>query len=288
MNKKIRLDAALVDLKLFDSREKAKAAVMAGIVFVDGKMIDKPGAQVTADKKIEIQGNVLPFVSRGGLKLQKAIEVFDIDLSGKVVLDVGASTGGFTDCALQHGARLVYAVDVGYGQLAWKLRNDQRVIALERTNFRYIDPELITEKPDFICVDVSFISLAKILPKLAELTDKAEGVALIKPQFEAGRDKIGKKGVVRDSTVHYEVIRRIIDLAEENDLLVLDLDYSPIKGPEGNIEFLLHFMQKSAVRTSDQSNNSDESINSVISDQQIYELAERAKLELDSRSKTEH
>ncbi len=285
---KIRLDRCLVDRGLCATREKARDRILAGEVLVGGVPVTKPGAMIAEDANIEISGDGPQYVGRGGLKLDKLLEECKPSLKGLRCLDVGASTGGFTDCALQHGARLVYAVDVGYGQLAWKLRNDQRVIALERTNFRYIDPELITEKPDFICIDVSFISLAKILPKLAELTDKAEGVALIKPQFEAGRDKIGKKGVVRDSTVHYEVIRRIIDLAEENDLLVLDLDYSPIKGPEGNIEFLLHFMQKSAVRTSDQSNNSDESINSVISDQQIYELAERAKLELDSRSKTEH
>ncbi|MBO8137284.1 MAG: TlyA family RNA methyltransferase [Desulfotomaculum sp.] len=242
MSGKQRLDKVLVSRGQFASREKARSAVMAGLVFVNGKRVDKPGYQVSDDVKIEVKGNLLPYVSRGGLKLEKAIKSFQIDLNGKIVLDVGASTGGFTDCALQNGAQKVYSVDVGYGQLAWSLRQDPRVVVLERTNIRHLTADKLDDLPDFVTIDVSFISLSKVLPKLLELTTvDADGVALIKPQFEAGREKVGKKGVVRDPAVHRDVIRAVLDLTKELEYKVLGLDYSPVKGPEGNIEFLLYF-----------------------------------------------
>lgn len=215
---------------------------MAGLVFVDGLRVDKPGITVPLAAVLEVRGNPIPYVSRGGLKLEKAVKVFEIDLNGRVVLDVGASTGGFTDCALKYGAGLVYAVDVGYGQLAWQLRNDPRVVVLERTNIRYLNKEQLPVTPDFITIDVSFISLTKVLSKIGELTSpEATGVALVKPQFEAGRDKIGKKGVVRDPVVQLTVLQSIIDFIKGLGWSVRGVDYSPVTGPEGNIEFLVFF-----------------------------------------------
>lgn len=240
---KERLDTMLVNNGFFPSREKARAAVMAGLVFVDGQRVDKPGHQVKPEANIEVQGNPLPYVSRGGLKLEKAMMTFDIELDGRAVIDIGASTGGFTDCALQKGARIVYAVDVGYGQLAWKLRSDPRVISMERTNIRYLEPDSLTERPDFATIDVAFISLSLVLPRVSLLTAPvAEGVALIKPQFEAGRDKVGKKGVVRDPEVHKDVINKVVALVGELGWQVGGLDFSPVRGPEGNIEYLLYFL----------------------------------------------
>ena len=245
MSDKIRLDIAVTQRGLAESREKAKALIMAGQVYLNGQKELKAGATVKPDDEIEVRGSRNPFVSRGGLKLEKAAEKFDIDLADCICMDIGASTGGFTDCMLTHGAKKVYSIDVGYGQLAWKLRTDERVVNMERTNFRYVTHEQIPEDIDFASVDVSFISLKIILPVLRELL-KGDGqaVCLIKPQFEAGREKIGKKGVVRDPQVHIEVIENIVAFALENGFDVKNLDFSPIKGPEGNIEYLMH-IQKS-------------------------------------------
>lgn len=239
---KERLDVLLVKQQLAQSREKAKAIIMSGIVYVDGQKEDKAGATFEEDKvKIEVRGNTLPFVSRGGLKLAKAFEVFPIDVYNRTCLDIGASTGGFTDCMLQNGATKVYAVDVGHGQLDWKLRNDKRVICMEKTNFRYVTKEQIPEPIDFAATDVSFISLKKILPAAKALLKKdAYMVCLIKPQFEAGREKVGKKGVVTDKKVHMEVVEMIETFAASIGFAVAGLDFSPIKGPEGNIEYLLY------------------------------------------------
>ncbi len=242
--KKQRLDVLLVEKGLAESREKAKAILMAGIVYVDGNKEDKAGTTFAPDVQIEVKGKTLPYVSRGGLKLEKAMQQFPITLSGKVCMDVGSSTGGFTDCMLQNGAVKVYAVDVGHGQLAWKLRNDPRVVCMEKTNIRYVTPEDIEERVEFSSIDVSFISLTKVLlPVKNLLTDKGQIVCLIKPQFEAGREKVGKKGVVRDRNVHEEVIEMVIAYAASIDLYPLALDFSPVKGPEGNIEYLL-FLSK--------------------------------------------
>jgi len=239
---KQRLDVRLVNDGFFASREKARAAVMAGLVYVNNEQVDKPGRTISPGAVIEVRGNAIPYVSRGGLKLEKAIKVFGLDLREKIVLDVGASTGGFTDCALRYGARLVYAVDVGYGQLAWSLRKDPRVVVLERTNIRYLLRKVFAEVPDFATIDVSFISLSKVLPKVGELTHpEAAGVALIKPQFEAGREKVGKKGVIRDPAVQVEVIQNIAGLVIELGWSVGGLDFSPVTGPEGNIEYLIYF-----------------------------------------------
>lgn len=239
---KERLDVILVSRGYAESREKAKAIIMAGDVFVDGQREDKAGSTFDADKiRLEVRGPALKYVSRGGLKLEKAIEQFDIKLSDCVCMDIGASTGGFTDCMLQNGAKKVYSIDVGHGQLAWKLREDERVVCMERTNFRYMQKADIAEEPDFASVDVSFISLTKILlPARALLKDGGEMVCLIKPQFEAGREKVGKKGVVREPSVHKEVIEKVLDYADSLGFLVRHLDYSPIRGPEGNIEYLAH------------------------------------------------
>lgn len=244
---KQRLDILLVEQGLAASREKAKAMIMSGVVFVNGQREDKAGS--TFDEKaaetIEIHGSTLRYVSRGGLKLEKAVEQFDFSLKDKVCMDVGASTGGFTDCMLQNGAVKVFSVDVGRGQLDWKLRNDERVVCMEKTNMRYVKPEDIGELVDFISIDVSFISLTKILPPVkACLKEEGQVVCLIKPQFEAGRDKVGKKGVVRDRSVHEAVIKQIMDFASSLGFSLLHLDYSPIKGPEGNIEYLLHLLNK--------------------------------------------
>lgn len=247
---KERLDVLLVKKGLAPSREKAKAVIMAGSVYVDGQKEDKAGSVFDEESaQIEVRGHALPYVSRGGLKLEKALKVFPITLTDKICMDIGASTGGFTDCMLQNGAVKVYSVDVGYGQLDWKLRQDDRVVCMEKTNFRYMTPEDIPDVLDFASVDVSFISLDKILtPAYALLKDQGEMVALIKPQFEAGREKVGKKGVVRDPKVHEEVISRIVRHADEVSFEVLDLSYSPIRGPEGNIEYLIH-LRKNPERT---------------------------------------
>ena len=238
---KERLDVLLVNRGLAPSREKAKTMIMEGNVFVNNNREDKAGSTFPDDCNIEIHGKTLQYVSRGGLKLEKAMKHFDISLEGKVCMDIGASTGGFTDCMLQNGAVKVYSVDVGYGQFAWKLRQDERVVCMEKTNIRYVTPDDIDDALDFASVDVSFISLTKVLiPARALLKDNAEMVCLIKPQFEAGKDKVGKKGVVRDKSVHREVIQKIVDFALENGFSVLNLEYSPIKGPEGNIEYLVH------------------------------------------------
>ena len=238
---KVRLDVLLVEQGLQESRQKAQATIMSGQVFVNGQRVDKPGTAVAADAQIEVRGGGLKYVSRGGLKLEKAMEIWPITLEGKICMDVGASTGGFTDCMLQNGAVKVYAIDVGYGQLAWKLRSDSRVVCLERTNARYLSRELIEEEPDFSSVDVSFISLKLILPAIAAvLKEGGQVVCLVKPQFEAGKEKVGKKGVVRDPAVHLEVLEHFLQHAKESGFTVLDLTYSPIRGPEGNIEYLGH------------------------------------------------
>ena len=241
MSNKIRLDVAVLEAGYAPSREKAKAIIMAGQVYVNNQKVDKAGTEIKKDDVLEVRGNTLKYVSRGGLKLEKAMQCFPISLSGKICMDVGASTGGFTDCMLMNGAVKVYSVDVGYGQLAWKLRCDERVVNLERTNFRYVTDEQIKDKIDFASVDVSFISLMHILPNLSKLTaDDAETVCLIKPQFEAGKEKVGKKGVVRDKAVHAEVVQKVIGLAIQNGFSVCGLDFSPVKGPEGNIEYLIY------------------------------------------------
>lgn len=238
---KERLDVLLVNRKLADSREKAKAIIMSGIVYVNGQKEDKAGSMFDIYAGIEVRGATLKYVSRGGLKLEKAMQNFPITLTGKVCMDVGSSTGGFTDCMLMNGAVKVYAVDVGHGQLAWKLRQDERVVVMEKTNIRYVMPEDIADKIDFSSIDVSFISLTKVLlPVKNLLRDDGEIVCLIKPQFEAGREKVGKKGVVRDIKVHKEVIDMVLEFAMSIGFDVLGLDYSPIKGPEGNIEYLAY------------------------------------------------
>ena len=246
---KERLDILLVNNGFAPSREKAKVIIMSGNVFVNGQREDKAGSCFDIEKsKIEVRGTTLKYVSRGGLKLEKAISNFSLSLENKVCMDIGASTGGFTDCMLQNGARKVYSVDVGHGQLDWKLRNDKRVICMEKTNFRYMVPGDIDDVLDFASVDVSFISLTKILlPSRNLLTDNGMMVCLIKPQFEAGRDKVGKKGVVRDKEVHEEVIKKIYAFSSICGFLVLQMDYSPIKGPEGNIEYLIHLQKNSSI-----------------------------------------
>ena len=238
---KERLDVLVVSRGLAPSREKAKAIIMAGNVLVDGQREDKAGSMFKDTVEITVKGHTLPYVSRGGLKLEKAMTHFGVTLKDKVCMDVGASTGGFTDCMLQNGATKVYSVDVGHGQLAWKLRNDERVVCMEKTNIRYVTHENIPDEIGFSSIDVSFISLTKVLgPVKALLKDDGQVVCLIKPQFEAGREKVGKKGVVRDKSVHEEVVNNIISFALSNGFSVLDLEYSPIKGPEGNIEYLVH------------------------------------------------
>ena len=244
---KERLDVLMVQKNLAQSREKAKALIMAGIVYVNGQKEDKAGTSFEDTAVIEVRGSTLPYVSRGGLKLEKAMTRFGLDLTGKVCMDVGASTGGFTDCMLQNGAVKVFSVDVGHGQLDWKLRNDPRVVCMERTNIRYVTPEQIGEAVDFASIDVSFISLTKVLGPVREiLKEDGQVVCLIKPQFEAGREKVGKKGVVRDPQVHLEVIRMVADFARVSGFDLLNLEFSPIKGPGGNIEYLLHLRKNGA------------------------------------------
>ena len=245
---KERLDVLLVKRNLVESREKAKAIIMSGNVFVEGQREDKAGATFSDEVQIEIKGQTLPYVSRGGLKLEKAVTNFDVNLQDKVCTDVGSSTGGFTDCMLQNGAKKVFAIDVGRGQLAWKLRQDDRVVCMEKTNIRYVTPEDLGEAIDFSSIDVSFISLTKVLlPIRNYLKEDGQIVDLIKPQFEAGREKVGKKGVVREKSTHYEVIELVISYALSIGFELLNLDYSPIKGPEGNIEYLVHLQKTETI-----------------------------------------
>lgn len=242
---KTRLDAKLVQLGLAPGRDKAKAIIMAGIVYVNGQKADKAGTEVTEKDKIELHGEPLRYVSRGGLKLEKAFASFPIQIQGAICMDIGASTGGFTDCMLQNGAQKVYAIDVGYGQLAWKLRTDTRVINLERTNFRHVTREQVTEQVNFASVDVSFISLTLILPVAHSLlSEDGEMVCLIKPQFEAGKGMVGKRGVVKDPRIHRDTIVKVIDFSVESGFSVLGLTFSPVKGPEGNIEYLIHLKKE--------------------------------------------
>lgn len=258
---KIRLDVLMVEKGLAQSRERAKALIMAGQVFIDNQKFDKAGEMVSDEAEIEVRGETLKYVSRGGLKLEGAMKAFPISLEGKTTMDIGASTGGFTDCMLQNGAVKVYAVDVGYGQLAWKLRTDERVVNMERTNIRYVTKEQVSEMIDFASIDVSFISLKLVLPVAKELlSPEGEIAALIKPQFEAGREQVGKKGVVRDINVHKEVIRRVIGYIKELGMYASGLYYSPIKGPEGNIEYLV-WITKQEKQTS-------------VTDEMIDEIAE--------------
>lgn len=274
---KQRLDVILVNKGLADSREKAKAIIMSGNVFVKGQREDKAGS-VFEEEGIEltVKENPLKYVSRGGLKLEKAMKEFPINLNGNICMDIGASTGGFTDCMLQNGAIKVYSIDVGHGQLAWKLRNDERVVCMEKTNFRYVTREQVPENIDFASADVSFISLDKILPAAYPLMDeKGQMVCLIKPQFEAGREKVGKKGVVRDKSVHEEVIHKVIDFAVETGFSTLGLTYSPIKGPEGNIEYLI-WLSKSGESKQDMLKDS------------VKELVDRAHENLDKEKELSH
>ncbi len=238
--KKGRLDQLVFDRGLTDSRERAKTSIMAGLVFVNGQRCDKPGTPVAEDAQIELRGDAIPYVSRGGLKLEKALKVFNFDPSGIVCADCGASTGGFTDVLLKNGARKVYAIDVGYGQLAWSIRSDERVVVMERTNVRYVTPDMLDETPQLAVMDLSFISIKLVLPVVRELLpEDGTVICLIKPQFEAGKDKVGKKGVVRERSTHVEVVRDVLDFVASVGYTALGLDYSPIRGPEGNIEYLL-------------------------------------------------
>ena len=241
----IRLDVYLTENGFAESRQKAQSLIMSGIVYVDNQKADKAGMSVKDGQSVEVRGDTLKYVSRGGLKLEKAMDKFNLSLNECVCADIGASTGGFTDCMLQNGAKKVYAIDVGYGQLAWKLRTDERVVNMERTNFRYVTNEQIAESLDFASVDVSFISLKKIIPVMRELMNyDATAVCLIKPQFEAGKENVGKKGVVRDKNVHIDVVENIKNFALDNGFSVLNLDFSPVKGPQGNIEYLIHLKKQ--------------------------------------------
>lgn len=268
MNEKIRLDILMTEKGLAPSREKAKAFIMEGRVFVNEEKVDKAGALVRPDSAITVRGDAMRYVSRGGYKLEKAIEKYGLRFDESVCMDIGASTGGFTDCMLQNGASRVYAIDVGYGQLAWSLRTDPRVVNLERTNVRYLTTDQVPEKVDFASVDVSFISLSLIFPVLKSfLKDGGSAVALVKPQFEAGKGKVGKKGVVRDPQIHLEVLLKVIDISKANALYLSDIDYSPIKGPEGNIEYLFYLQ------------NSDEP--TVIGEEEARRLVENSHTALD-------
>ena len=270
MSDKKRLDTAVFEQGFCESREKAKALIMSGIVYVNGQKEMKAGREIKAGDAIEVRGSTLKYVSRGGLKLERAMQSFPISLDGKICMDIGASTGGFTDCMLQNGAAKVYSVDVGYGQLAWKLRSDERVVNLERTNFRYVTNEQIPDAIDFASVDVSFISLKLILPVMRQLLKAdGEGVCLIKPQFEAGRENVGKKGVVRDPAIHSLVIKIIVSFAHESGFAVLGIDHSPVKGPEGNIEYLMY------IRKTDE----DTDVSSIIDE--VDALVEKSHLTLD-------
>lgn len=268
MMKKERVDVLLVERGLFDSREKAKRAIMAGIVFSEQTRIDKAGEKISVDAPLEVKGTFLKYVSRGGLKLEKALQVFDMSVEGKIMLDIGSSTGGFTDCALQNGAKHCYALDVGTNQLAWKLRSDERVTVMEKTNFRYSKPEDFTKGlPNFATIDVSFISLTLILPVLYEiLLPGGDVMALVKPQFEAGKEQVGKKGIVKDPKVHLEVLEKIATEAENIGFILKDASFSPITGGEGNIEFLFHLIKPA----------SDEKIDSFSNFKQLVEEAHQA------------
>ena len=286
---KKRLDVLLVERGLDSSREKAKALIMAGIVYVNQNKEDKAGASFDPEEtQIEVKGAAIPYVSRGGLKLEKALQVFPIDLSGRVCMDIGASTGGFTDCMLQNGASKVYAIDVGYGQLDWKLRNDPRVVCMEKTNFRYVKPEDLGDgpAPSFASVDVSFIGLDKILPAALQiLTPGAEMVCLIKPQFEAGRDKVGKKGVVRDRSVHEEVVENVTAMAAGLGFDILGLDFSPIRGPEGNIEYLMYIKKREGAEPGDTDALCEtQEEKALISSERIKALVQESHEELDRKS----
>ena len=255
---KTRLDVLMVERGLAESREKAKAIIMSGNVFVDGQREDKAGASFPEKAVIEVKGSPLKYVSRGGLKLEKAMSHFDVELHDKVCMDVGSSTGGFTDCMLQNGAVKVFAIDVGRGQLDWKLRQDPRVVCMEKTNIRYVTPEDIGEPVDFSSIDVSFISLTKVLEPIRDyLTEDGEIVALIKPQFEAGREKVGKKGVVREKSTHHEVIEKVTSYAASIGFDILEIEFSPIKGPEGNIEYLVHLKKEQDVEQAGMEENVD-------------------------------
>ncbi|MCT4508159.1 MAG: TlyA family RNA methyltransferase [Tepidibacter sp.] len=263
---KKRIDILLVENGHFESRERAKKSLMAGLIFVDNQRCDKAGTMVKEDCKITIKGKLIPYVSRGGLKLEKSIKNFDVDVKDKVCLDIGSSTGGFTDCMLQNGAKKVFSIDVGYGQLAWKLRQDDRVVCMERTNIRHVEINDLGEYADFASIDVSFISLRLVIPKAKELLkENGEIVALIKPQFEAGREKVGKKGVVREKQTHIDVIKTITGFVHQNGFDILNLDYSPVKGPEGNIEYLLHIKKSSDLNKINELNY-DETILKVVED----------------------
>jgi len=277
--KKERLDVLMVQRNLAESREKAKALIMSGIVYVNGQKEDKAGTSFEETVQIEVRGSTLKYVSRGGLKLEKAMSHFGVELAGRVCMDVGASTGGFTDCMLQNGAVKVYAVDVGHGQLAWKLRNDDRVICMEKTNIRYVTPEDIGDQIEFASIDVSFISLTKVLGPVKQLlTHDGQVVCLIKPQFEAGREKVGKKGVVREKSVHLEVIEMVMGYARSIGFGVLGLEFSPIKGPEGNIEYLL-YLRKLPQEDAKQEENGQKEIKQPETEQAEYELSARAIVE---------
>lgn len=268
MSEKTRLDVAVFERGYAETREKAKAMIMAGSVYLNGQKALKGGAAVRETDVIEVRGSVNPYVSRGGLKLAKAVKSFGLRLENCICMDIGASTGGFTDCMLENGAAKVYAIDVGYGQLAWKLRCDERVINLERTNFRYVTREQVPDEIDFASVDVSFISLKLIIPVMYSLlAENGRAVCLIKPQFEAGKENIGKKGVVRDKEVHESVVEAITDFAAENGFKVIGVDFSPIKGPEGNIEYLM-YIEKSGV-------------GEILWDGSVHELVERSHESLD-------
>ncbi len=282
--KKERLDVLMVQRNLAESREKAKALIMSGIVYVNGQKEDKAGTSFEETVQIEVRGSTLKYVSRGGLKLEKAMSRFGVQLAGKVCMDVGASTGGFTDCMLQNGAVKVYAVDVGHGQLAWKLRNDDRVICMEKTNIRYVTPEDIGDRIEFSSIDVSFISLTKVLGPVKQLlTDNGQVVCLIKPQFEAGREKVGKKGVVREKSVHLEVIEMVMDYARSIGFGILGLEFSPIKGPEGNIEYLLYLQNYPQEEAGQEETGQEVTAQRVTGQEEIkrpdYELSARAIVE---------
>lgn len=271
---KERLDILLVKRNLFESREKAKAVIMSGNVFVDGQREDKAGSMFSDSAAIEVKGIALRYVSRGGLKLEKAVEQYGVVLENRICMDVGSSTGGFTDCMLQNGARKVYAVDVGTNQLVWKLRQDERVVSMEKTNIRYLEPGQISDPVDFISIDVAFISLTKVLlPVWNLLEDEGEVVCLIKPQFEAGREKVGKKGVVREPEIHIEVIEKVIRYAVSLGFSILNLDYSPIKGPEGNIEYLLHIQKHNISPGKKEEDISLEEYGHSVSNENIYNLS---------------
>jgi len=245
-NEKERADILLVDKGLADTREKAKKYIMAGLVFMDNVRVDKPGGKLPVDCNLEVRGNPIPYVSRGGLKLEKALKEFPVSVKDKIALDIGASTGGFSDCMLKNGVKKVFAIDVGYGQLAWEVRNNERVVTMERTNIRYVKKEDIGELANFVSIDVSFISLKLVLPVAKELTtEDVDIIALIKPQFEAGRDKVGKKGVIKDINIHKEVLTKIFDFCKSIGLTFKGLTYSPVKGAEGNIEYLAHIIKSS-------------------------------------------